>query len=294
MTHAPPPRDWISDAGRALLARWWWLAAGAIAGLLLAAAYLRQADYLYTATLRVAPAPSTGREPGGSGALGSLAALAGVTVEAVPATPFRLYVEGVTSRAVATRLASDRTLLRAVFAREWNGHGWFDPDAGDFSIARLAGAPVAAWRPPDADRLHLWLGRHVAVIQDPRSPIVTVTLDAPSQALATRLLTRVHAVTDALMRERATARAAANIGWLSTRLPRITEADQRQSLYATLLDQEQRLMLARNPAPFAAEAFGAIAAPPQPGSPRLLPVLAAGLVLGASLAAALALLVRRR
>jgi hypothetical protein len=52
-------------------------------------------------------------------------------------------------------------------------------------------------------------------------------------------------------------------------------------------------MLARNPSAFAAESFGAITVPPQPTSPRQLPLLAAGLVAGALLAAALALLVRR-
>jgi uncharacterized protein involved in exopolysaccharide biosynthesis len=289
-----PPRDWIEDAGRALLARWWWLAAGGIVGLLIAAAYLRAADYRYTATLRVAPAPAAGREPGGSGTLGSLAALAGVTVDAVPATPFRLYVEGITSHAVASRLAADRGLMRAIFAREWNGRGWFDPDVGAFRIEPLAGAPMPAWRPPGADRLHQWLGRRVFIGQDVRTPIVTVAIDAESPALAARLLARLHATTDALIRERATARAAANIRWLGSRLPQITEADQRQSLYATLLDQEQRLMLARNPSAFAAESFGAITVPPQPTSPRQIPLLAAGLVVGALLAAALALLVRRR
>ncbi len=287
-------RDWIADAGAAVLARWWWLALGGVVGLLLAAAWLRQADYRYTAVMRVAPAPAAGREPGGGGALGSLAALAGVTVDAVPATPFRLYVEALTSHAVAGELAKDRRLLRQIFAPEWNGRGWFDPHAGAFRIEPYAGAPVKAWRPPDADRLHQWLGRHVGVDQDPRTPIVTVFLDADSPVLAARLLARLHAATDTLIRQRATARAAANIGWLQARLPTITEADQRQSLYATLLDQEQRLMLARNPSAFAAESFGTITAPPQPGSPRQLPVLAAGLIGGGLLMAALALLVRRR
>jgi len=292
--------QWLTGLGITLRRRWWWLLLGPLLGLLAAAAWLRQAEPLYTAQLRVAPAPGQARDTGPLGGLGSLASLAGVAVDAVPATPFRLYVEGLGSREAARRLAADPALMHRVFAREWDaGAQRWHPDfdaatALGNAINTLAGAPVAPWTPPDAARLQRYLCSHLGVDQNPRTPVVAVTIDAADPGLARDLIARLHRAVDDWQRERAIRRTRQNIAYLTAKLPGVAAVDHRQALFTTLADQQQRLVLARNPAAFAAEPFGQIAVSTVPTRPRQLPVLAAGLGLGLLLALALAVLMPAR
>lgn len=292
--------QWIASALAALRARAWLVPALALAGLLLAVVYLRTADYTYTVALRVAPAPSSARESTGLGALGNLASLTGVTIEAAPATPFRLFVEGVRSREVAVRLARDPLLMQQVFAREWDAGNrrWVEPNGVGVRLRNglysMVGAPVQRWSPPDAARLQAFLGAHVLVDQNPRTPLVTISIDTTDPSFARQFLQKLHATTDMWLREKSLRRTAQNIAYINARLPGVTMADHRQALFATLSDQEQRFMMASNPAAFAAEPFGDIAASPNPTKPRQLPILAVATLLGALLGIILAVLLPRR
>jgi hypothetical protein len=294
------PPAWVIAVLATLRARWWLVALAVLAGFGAAVFQLRTADYRYAASLVVAPAPSSARESSGLGALTSLASLTGIAVEAAPATPFRLYLEGMRTREVANRLAADPVIMHQVFADEWDPRArrWIAPDGLSLrlrdTLYGLVGAPVPRWSPPDAARLQTYLATAISVYQNPRTPLATIGIEVRDRREGVVLLQRLHVTVDAWMREKTLDRTRQNIAYLNQRLPTVAPADHRQALFATLNDQEQRLMLARNPAAFAAEPFGSITTSPRPIRPRQLPTLALGLAAGLLAGLVLAVLVPRR
>jgi hypothetical protein len=291
---------WVASARTTLRARLGWIAAMVGICLLLAVIYLRTADYAYTASFQVVPAPGSNRESSSLGALSTLATLTGATLESIPVTPFRLYLEGIYTRRIATRMAADPELMHHVFADEWDAQAgrWREPTGIGRTLGKaasvLAGQTAQPWTPPDAARLQAWINTNVTVDQTPKTPIVTLSISDPDPAFAANFLTRLHVNTDAWVRDRSLERTRANIAYLNRRLPDVTQADHREAIFATLSDQQQRTMTASNPAPFAAEPFGKANASTQPTSPRQLPILVLALLFGAVAGVMLALLIPRR
>jgi len=275
--------DLLAQLGHALVARRLLIALVTGIALLAAVAHLRSTDYLYDAQLRIAAAPGTASRTPRLGSLSGLAALANVGMEA-EATPFRLYLEDLHSRPTATELAADRALMRRIFADEWTGSGWAPEaslaDRAQAALLALSGSRVTAATAPDAARLQGWLRQNILIVEEQRSPVVTLVLMHPDPAFAKALLERLHQVADARARTRAIARAKANIAHLDQRLAVTTPLDLRQAIYATRTAEEQRLMLAANPAPFATQRFGAATASAQPVTPRQGRVLSIALILG--------------
>lgn len=298
-----PGVTWPARALAVLKARWWVVLAAVLVAVLGAVLYLRSATYLYTATLRVAPAPSSNRDPRGAGALGNLAALAGLPGGAPAATPFALYLEGVFTREVADRLARRDTLMRTIFAQEWDARrrAWRAPSSfvRDMKVGafNILGIPQTAWRPPDGARLRDVIMTSVIVQQSVKSPLVTVTFDAPDGAFAARFLGDLHRVTDDYLREKAAQRTRNNVAYLQQKLREVTLVEQRQALFAALSDEERQLMLANNAAPYAADPFGLVNVSSGPTKPRAIVLLLAATVIGLGGGAVLALLLgppRRR
>jgi uncharacterized protein involved in exopolysaccharide biosynthesis len=283
--------DLLAQFRQVLLARRRFILLVTLSALLLAIFYLRTTDYLYEAQLRVAAAPGSASRAPRLGSLSGLAALAGVGVEA-EATPFRLYLEDLTSPLTAAELAEDKALMQRIFAEEWTGSGWAPKaslaDRAQALLLTLSGSPVEAATPPDAARLQQWLAQNIAVYEEQRSPVVILALRHKDPGFARSLLERLHNVADSRARARAMARAEGNIAHLDQRLAETAPLDLRQAIYATRAAEEQRLMLARNPTPFATQRFGNATATDQPVTPRqgrtLLLALVLGLVLGSLLA----------
>ncbi len=276
-----------------LKARWWLPALAAVLGLVAAMLWLRTADYRYTAQFRVAAAEGASSSSGRLGSLAGLAAIAGVGLE-TEASPFRLYLEDLTSRGTADALAADPALLHSLFPEEWTGSQWQPrpslTDRARAALLGLAGAPLPAWVAPDGARVQSWLQGRLGVLQTERSPVVTLLLDHPDPAFAKALLVRLHRLADARARARVALRARQNIAHLDARLPRVPALDYAQAIITTRALEEQRLMMARNPAPFAAEPQGAPVASAGTTSPRPVLVLALGLLAGLVIGTAAALL----
>lgn len=134
-------------------ARWLWVVAGALLALAVAVLWLRAAEYRHHVELRVSASPGGGSHSTSLGGLASLAAIAGVGTT-VEATPFRLYLEDITSPAAAAAAAADLTrddaLLRRVLGKEWTGKDWQPPRtaANALSEAMLGvpDKPPGGWR----------------------------------------------------------------------------------------------------------------------------------------------------
>lgn len=292
--------NWLESALATLLARWWIVAAVTLVAFVSAVLFLRGATYLYTAELRVYPAPSTTGQPTAGSGFGGLASLAGLgPADAISATPFRLFLEGVGAREVAERMARDRGLMRQVFAGEYDSAtgGWRERRSGSDSVRRgiwgLLGLPVTPWHAPDAARLQDFIADRVVVTQSTKTPLVSITLESPDPAFATRFLTRLGTTIDAYLREKQQERTRSNIEYLSEKLRGVTLIEQRQALFGALTEQERQAMMANSRAPYAANSFGVAVATTQPTKPRQAPLLIAALLGGLIFGSVIALLLGR-
>jgi uncharacterized protein involved in exopolysaccharide biosynthesis len=286
--HAVAPVS-LSGLVAAVRARWLWVVVAAIMALAAGIIVLRTAEYRYHAELRVAASPGTSGRSTSLGGLASLAAIAGVGTT-VEATPFRLYLEDLTSPEAAADLARDAPMMRALLGAEWNGKDWQPaPSLGEKLAAGLLGmsGEPAPGTPP---RIEEWLATRVSVLQNERSPVVIVAIDHPDPDAAKALLWRLHRLADARSRIRTLARVRQNISHLDQRIARVQELDFRQAMVATRAAEQQRLMMTQNPAPYAAQPLGQPVASPAPTSPRPGLVLALALVLGVAVGIAAALL----
>lgn len=288
--HAP---DLIAQFAAVLRARRALIAMAMLLALLSAVIYLRTADYLYEAQLRVSAAPNAASSTPRLRSLSGLAALAGVS-EDTEATPFRLYLEDLHSLNTAKALAADPKLMHKIFAEEWTGESW-EPKASaadrlNALFLRLSGTQIPAATAPDAARLQRWLASNVRIEEEKSSPVTTLSLRHQDPAFAKSVLEKLNMVADARARTRAIERARANIAHLDKRLAVTAPRDIREALYATRAAEDQRLMLAKNPAAFATQPFGGVTASPRPVSPRQGLVLIAALIMGAAIGAIVALL----
>jgi hypothetical protein len=294
-----PANSWLHGQLTVLRRHWWLPLAGMLAALLLTAVYLHRATYFYTAELKVYAASSSAGVVRPTSPLGSLAALTGGgSSEQVP--PFRYYLDGLYAPEVAARLARDPALMQVIFAGEWDAQrrAWRQPSSLPATLRGalfgLVGLPVAAWQPPDAERLRDFIAATVTVRQSAKSPLATLAFDFPDPVFATNFLARVSDTTDAWLREKQAARTSGNVAYLADRLAHSTDIDVRAGLVAALAEQERQAMLTHAGVPYAAEAFGTATAGFEPARPRPLALLLAGAVTGLILGSVLAFLLGRR
>jgi hypothetical protein len=270
---------------------WLWLVVAALLGLAAALIYLNLQTPRYTAMLRVTPAASTqGSLSGTLGRIGSLAAIAGVPMRqgSESATPFELYLDRVRTREIAVELAKDPRLMQTIFETEWDSSsrtwrerpGLLRPVRN--LVYGLAGQAPPPWKAPEADRLHEYLQKKVALVaprpKDP--PISSLVYEHKDPAFAVYLLQKLHAQSDADVRAASLARARQYADHLALKLASTDIAEHRRTLSEALLEQERAIMMATAAGPFAAVPTEAPAASRRPTSPQIIPVLALGLALG--------------
>ena len=279
--------------------RWYVIIICVVFALLLAIVYLNTVSYRYTATMKVAPIQSSQQNGLGSklGRLSSLASVAGVSLPGGSgALDFDLYVEGLQSRDVADLLAQDHELMHGLYYREWDdgAHRWSAPSGSIVGAVNglkgLLGIPGYPYRAPDGARVLVLLQRNVIVDRSLRTPIVTVTFDDEHPQLAVKMLERINAAIDGLLRQRALGRSNEAIRFLQENLRTVQLVEQRTAIADLLGNQMQIRMSATSSQPFAAEVFEHPAAsfrPTSPLPPRTLVIAALfGLIVGLALALA--------
>jgi uncharacterized protein involved in exopolysaccharide biosynthesis len=247
----------------------------------LSVVYLNVATYYYTASMNVTPAQSSSNVS----KLGGLAGIASIAGLSLPqdssAMSFILYTEGLRSRVAADALARDPLIMQTVFKNEWSAqqnrfvepHGLLTPVIG--FVKTVLGIPAYPWKTPDATRLQAYLQSKITIIQNPKSPVVTVLYRHESPNFAEYLLTRLNGVVDAELRNRSLDRSSQSIAYLTQQLARVTLLEHREAVANALIEQEKQRMFASSSLPFAAEPFGGIVVSLRPTSPQPIVVLIA-------------------
>lgn len=248
-------------------------------------AYLHLAEYEYTGEMRVVASQAPGNNTGiAGGRLGNLASLVGITTESGSPSPFKLYLEELTSRDVASALVSRRDLMQVIFKREWDARtgSWRRPEPTPFrdGIKALLGFPALEWRPPDAARLQDYLRKSIKIDDDPKRAVTIVRFDNADPHFAATLLAALNAAADHHLKTVALARASEFVRYLNARLATVVVAEHRVALTSVLSDQEKQIMLASSGAPYAADLVEAPTSSLAPTSPRAVIVLVASLLFG--------------
>ncbi|MBV8971509.1 MAG: hypothetical protein JO290_04380 [Sphingomonadaceae bacterium] len=225
-----------------------------------------------------------------------LASLAGVSLPKGQVSQFPLALETLKSRDVADAIVSDQTLMHRLFPHEWDAahRRWREPDdaLAPFKAAAkaLLAVPPHPWSAPGAVAVQKLLERDLAIEEDQKRSIATISLTNADPMLARDVLAAVYRDADAHLRQRMDARTAAYIDYISHKLQQVTLAEHREALAAALAEQERTLMIARSGQPFAADPLGVVAVADKPVSPNPLLALAAGTGAGITLGGALVLL----
>lgn len=282
----------------ALLRGWWLILLGAILGLVWGANSLYSAPYLYRVEMTVVPA----QQGGGGGAQGALAQLANLGIVSGGAqsdTDFKLYLDLLTSRKIADELAKDPSIMRTIYAGNWDDmtQSWRDvPDTRRWVILRnelydYLGFPPQKWHAPDGESMLGFLAGTIIIEQDPRRPYMAkVTMQYADKDFAIRFLKRLHQVADNTLRQTALQRATDYIAYLTSELSKVTIAEHRLALAQSLSEQEKAAMMARSSSAFAADLFEPPWAGSYPSSPQAMTTLARTTFIGALIGSFLALL----
>ncbi len=265
-----------------------------VAGLCLTLAALWVLEPRYTATMMVGPTSRLGPAgmgpalPAGTGGLPRALAEPGSGEEAL--SDYARYLELLTAPPVAAGLAADPEIMTTIFRHHWDPAAgrWREPATPGFLVRRLffGIAGQTAWSPPDAEQLSRYLARSIRIERVGTSPIRRVTYQHRDRAFALRLLGRLHAVADGLIRDEAGRRIAVEIDYLRGRLTEVTIQEHRIAMTSLLGDQERIRMMISVDLPFAADSVvppTAAALPDWPDPTVLLPFgalvgFAAGLI----------------
>lgn len=262
--------------------------------------YLHMATPLYTGELKVTPTTNA-RSPtiGSTGGLGGLAAIAGFSGSGGEPTKFDLFLEMLTTRALADELATDPKIMRTIFSTEWNEQTgrWSEPKSHTSNIRHLVGAMVGErqlpWQPPSGRRLQQHIAKNLNVTrQTQKNPVTYIRYDSPDPRFSEYFLDHLSSAADRAVRRRVLTEGRAYLTYLEGRLPNIFAADQRRALIDIMSEQERVLMMASAGVSFAAARVERPLAPRTPTWPRVPVVLALGVIAGAVIGAVLAL-VRR-
>lgn len=281
---AIPPSDAISI----LLLVWQkklLVAACMVTAFFLGILYLNTAIPTYTTELRVTAASSSSGSIGSRlGNLGGLAAAAGLGIgSSSKAEPFDLYLEALTSRGVADKLAADRRVMTTIFSREWDvrRQAWVAPPLTmSQTVKSVLGLGEKAWRPPDGARLRDYLQRELVITKSTKTPVTAIGYDARDPDFGVYLLSRIDEYADLQVRTRALQQARDYQAYLSSVLPGVMIADARRSLADSLVQQYEAAMMAQSSVSYAAVALSAPQASVGPTKPKAIIVVALSLLLG--------------
>jgi len=262
--------------------------ASILGAVLLAIVYLHIATYSYTATLMVSPVISSSDSMSSKlGGLSSLASLAGTKLPTDSGTQtFMLYQQGLYSRDVADEMARNPQIMHIVFRNQWDADRkqWIGPSRVVSFLVGLVkdviGIPIRPWQPPSGALLQEYIVKNVTVDSDADKPIVTITYRDQDPQFAVAFLRELDRAVDHKLRGIAIVRANQYVGYLTSQLEKVTQADIRLALMSTLADQEKTQMMASATAPYAAQPFDLPSASRKPTNPKPFLVLAGALFAG--------------
>ncbi len=240
--------------------------------------FISLVTFKYVAELKVMPAqPSDSLLQGG---LGGLAAAAGVKIgQGQSAPPFVVYPEQLKSREIAEELTKDPTIMKALFANNWDEKSktWKEKKtvSGGMvkGVKRVFGIPVYSWKVPGAPEVQKIIENYVEIKENKSTSIITLSFASSNPEFAKKLLWKIHKASDDKLRQRSLARSEKNVEYLQRKLNTLDVATYKQALTEILIQQERQRMVASSDVSFAAEPLGLPYTSVNPTRPRAFFIL---------------------
>ena len=264
---------------------------------LFSSAYLHVAERSYTVSVTLRPTEEQSSGGGNLGGLGGLASLAGVQLPSGGATEFITFQAMLKSQEVASRLFADESLIRQLFAGEWDESrkSFLQPIPSTLGNVKrllkplLTGEGQGAYIAPNAARL-AQLASNLSVSNDKNSGMLKLSMESANPELASDLMMALIRETDGFLKERFVVSGSEALQFYQQKISKARSREHREALAKLIATEEQKLMLATREGPFVVEIMMGPDQSLRPTSPKNSLVLSLGLVLGLFLGTAVVLL----
>ena len=258
--------------------------------------YVLSVPNQYKATALLAPAQSSGSGLSGAlGQLGGLASLAGVSIGGGESSEAQIAQEIMKSWNFIEGFIADNDLAVELFAAE----GWskgsnelqisndiYDTQNKQWLIEDEAG--VAG--PPSSWNLFKAFSERLAVSEDKKSGLVSVSIEYYSPQIAKQWLDMYVSTVNAHMQKRKVAEVTNNINYLQAQIEKTSIAEMREVFYTIIEEQTKNKMVAEASPEYAFVAVSPSMVPEEKSQPKRALICILGTLLGGMLSVLLVLI----
>ncbi len=250
----------------------------------------------YKATALLAPAQSSGGGLSGAlGQLGGLASLAGVSIGGGESSEAQIAQEIMKSWSFIEGFIADNDLAAEVFAAE----GWskgsnelqINDDAYDIENKQwLVENEAGVMGPPSSWSLFKAFSGRLAVSEDKKSGLVSVSIEYYSPQIAKQWLDMYVSAVNAHMQQRQVAKVTNNINYLQAQIEKTSIAEMREVFYTIIEEQTKNKMVAEASPEYAFVAVSPSMVPEEKSQPKRALICILGTLLGGMLSVLLVLI----
>jgi LPS O-antigen subunit length determinant protein (WzzB/FepE family) len=250
----------------------------------------------YKATALLAPAQSSGGGLSGAlGQLGGLASLAGVSIGGGESSEAQIAQEIMKSWNFIESFIADNDIAVEVFAAE----GWskgsnelqINDDVYDTQNKQwLIENEVGLVGPPSSWSLFKAFSGRLAVSEDKKSGLVSVSIEYYSPQIAKQWLDMYVSAVNAHMQQRKVAKVTNNINYLQAQIEKTSIAEMREVFYTIIEEQTKNKMVAEASPEYAFVAVSPSMVPEEKSQPKRALICILGTLLGGMLSVLLVLI----
>jgi hypothetical protein len=188
-------------------------------------------------------------------------------------TPYDAFLKTIQTREVATKLYNDVSIREQLFPGAWDNerHAWKDQTTIKTRLVGILYWLTGRTRPtnPTIDSATQILQNRLGLSMIERGPMYIMTYPATDRQFGMRLLARIFATADGLVKERNRDQVLQRLAALRTRMNSIDVVDYRSQFANLIMDQEKQLIVLQGNTDFAASVVVPPNAPDYPDNPRL-------------------------
>jgi uncharacterized protein involved in exopolysaccharide biosynthesis len=208
--------------------------------------------------------------------LGGLASLAGLPLPTTGGSKAET-IATLQSESLTERFIQENNLLPVLYQKEW------DPQRARWKAADASKVPTL-WK---ANRRFASSIRSVR--ENSKNGLVTLTITWTDPAVAAKWANGLVKLTNDYLRENAIAESERDIAYLNNQVDKTSVVEVRNAIYALMVSEFRKEMLARGSEEYALRVIDPAVAPELASSPKRLAWVAAGLIIGTLLSVVLVL-----
>jgi LPS O-antigen subunit length determinant protein (WzzB/FepE family) len=250
----------------------------------------------YKATALLAPAQSSGGGLSGAlGQLGGLASLAGVSIGGGEGSEAQIAQEIMKSWSFIEAFIADNDLAVEVFAAEgWSkASNMLKINDDDYDVEKsewlIEDDDTGEPRPPSSWELFEEFSERLAVSEDKKSGLVSVSIEYYSPQIAKQWLDMYVSAVNAHMQQRQVDKVTNNINYLQAQIEKTSIAEMREVFYTIIEEQTKNKMVAEASPEYAFVAVSPSMVPEETSQPKRALICILGTLLGGMLSVLLVL-----